>query len=122
MHLLLAVIGTSLYAGQAWLVDQWSEACGPNAALGPGEIENLNYVPEIPTWDCLGTEFYLKISVDVLWNDVLRLGFVLAVHDVHVQPPLLEAQARTRDEMPEASSTKTTDIKLWNLNRTGVTQ
>lgn len=38
MHLLLAVIGTSLYAGQAWLVDQWSAACGPNAALGPGEI------------------------------------------------------------------------------------
>lgn len=38
MHLLLAVIGTSLYAGLAWLVDQWSAACGPNAALGPGEI------------------------------------------------------------------------------------
>lgn len=38
MHLLLAVIGTSLYAGLAWLVDQWSAACGPNAALGPGKI------------------------------------------------------------------------------------
>lgn len=41
-----------------------------------------------------GTEIYLKISVDVLWNDVLRLGFVLAVHDIHVQPPLLEAEAK----------------------------
>lgn len=37
MHPLLAVIGTSWYAGQAWLADRWSAAYGLNAALGPGK-------------------------------------------------------------------------------------
>lgn len=35
----------------------------------------------------LGT--YLKVGVDVLRDDVLRFGFVLAVDNVHVQSPLL---------------------------------
>lgn len=40
--------------------------------------------------------FYLKISVDILWHDVLRFRLVLTVHDVHVQPSLLELGAKVK--------------------------
>lgn len=47
------------------------------------------------------TKVYLKVSVNVLWNNMFRLGFVLAVHDVHVQPPLLELEANTEWQLKE---------------------
>lgn len=59
--------------------------------------------------DCLGTNIYLKVSIDVLWNNVLRLGFVLAVHDVHVQPPLLELEASKNKKINSEWQ-----LKEWN--------
>lgn len=35
---------------------------------------------------------YLKKRINVFWDDVLRLWFVLAVNYVHVQSSLLEEQ------------------------------
>lgn len=33
---------------------------------------------------------HLKVGLDVLWDDMFRLGFVLAVNHVHVKSPLLQ--------------------------------
>ena len=44
--------------------------------------------------NCFVTESYLKKGVNVFWDNVFRLWFILAINYVHVQPSLLGKEGK----------------------------
>lgn len=56
---------------------------------------------------------YLEVGVDVLWDDVLRLGLVLTVNYIHVQSPFLETKSTHNYNMIRWIQACTNKADVW---------